>query len=225
MAQKKVVRYYDVQGQWRKVRPHLTDAAIRETLRKDFGKFTVSRGGRFFEEGTVPAAYDSCDWRWDRRGRQPAFWNYVCHSACHWLVNLNLKLAQKAEPKREWRILTSDKHSTVFDGVDTLFDMNFSALGVKAEETYELVTKRKYGGRSLSVGGERKTYYFGPLVPSIAEGALRTLKGHPDYHTYLSVCWEAAAEGKVDRGHYSEGITKVELVNILNKLTKEWGTK
>ena len=40
------------------------------------------------------------------------------HAACHWLVNFALELAQLVEPDRKWRIITSDKHSTVWDGGD-----------------------------------------------------------------------------------------------------------
>ena len=40
------------------------------------------------------------------------------------LVNFNLILAQLAEPKKEWRIVTSQLHSTVWDGELTLFDLN-----------------------------------------------------------------------------------------------------
>ncbi len=58
--------------------------------------------------------------------------------ASHWLVNANLKLAELSEPKRAWRILASDKHSTVWDGELTLFDMNFSAFRVPPEEAFAL---------------------------------------------------------------------------------------
>jgi hypothetical protein len=57
---------------------------------------------------------------------------YVKHAACHWLVNFALELAQHVEPNRAWRIITSQEHSTVWDGKDTLFDFNFLALGVTA---------------------------------------------------------------------------------------------
>jgi hypothetical protein len=55
--------------------------------------------------------------------------NYVAHGACHWLVNFALRLAMLAEPDRQWRIITSNGHSTVWDGRDTLFEFNWQALG------------------------------------------------------------------------------------------------
>ena len=43
---------------------------------------------------------------------------------CHWLVNFSLRLAERVDPDRPWRIITSDSHSTVWDGYDLLFDFN-----------------------------------------------------------------------------------------------------
>src|SRR5207253_392237 len=65
------------------------------------------------ESHHLPADYDSCDWRFRHRGRKPAFWDYVCHSACHWLVDMNFYVAVRGFPDLPWRILSSEKHSTV----------------------------------------------------------------------------------------------------------------
>ena len=59
------------------------------------------------------------------------------------MVNFALELAQLVEPNRKWRIITSDKHSTVYDGKDTLFDFNFLALGISPKECFELAYKRE----------------------------------------------------------------------------------
>src|SRR5262249_45488771 len=90
-----------------------------------------------------PAAYDSCDWRFmpGRRGPYPPFWEYVCHSACHWLVNLNLFLAMEVQPSKPWRIVSSSRHSTVWDGESTLWDANYLALGVEASEAWKLAAE------------------------------------------------------------------------------------
>ena len=67
-------------------------------------------------------------------------------------MNANLKLAELSEPDREWRILTSQAHSTVWDGKLTLFDMNFSALRVSPEEAFERANKRQLKpGKRLKV--------------------------------------------------------------------------
>jgi hypothetical protein len=82
-----------------------------------------------------------CDWDCFHKGKRPRYWRYVSYGACHWLVNFNLRLAELAEPKRKWRILTSEFHSTVFDGNETLFEMNLMAFGVSAQECYHLAVK------------------------------------------------------------------------------------
>jgi hypothetical protein len=63
----------------------------------------------------------------------------VCQAgACHWLVNFELCLAQLTLPKRRWRIITSDEHSTVWDGRDTLFEFNFLALKVSPDDCFRM---------------------------------------------------------------------------------------
>ncbi|MDG2112042.1 MAG: hypothetical protein P8N02_05450 [Actinomycetota bacterium] len=92
-----------------------------------------------------PSHFDSCDWRSNRGGRPgpaPAYFEYVCHSACHWLVNLNLFVAMQAEPDRPWRIVRSDEHSTVWDGDVTLWDTNFLALRIDVDEAWTLAAEQ-----------------------------------------------------------------------------------
>jgi hypothetical protein len=111
------MRYYDLPRHWtKKIAPHLKDEELNRVLVRDFNKFTWGR------------------WR----EKWPRYWDYVKHAACHWLVNFALRLAMLVEPKKTWRIITSDKHSTVWDGKNTLFDFNFLAFGISAEECFEL---------------------------------------------------------------------------------------
>jgi len=113
-----------------------------------------------YEDGAKPERYDSSDWRCDRRGRPAAYWDYVCHSACHWVVDLALFVAQSCFPSVDWRIITSQKHTTVWNGdceKPVLFDINFSALGVEASEALKLAAK----GRELKVGKYLKNYLHG----------------------------------------------------------------
>ncbi len=53
------------------------------------------------------------------------------------LVRYNLKLAKLVAPKRNWGILTSDLHSTVWDGECTIFEFNFYAFGIPADKAFE----------------------------------------------------------------------------------------
>ena len=151
------LKYYDPKKNWRKIKRHLDDPELNRILVKDFNKFTYGRWGDPFIPGMKPADYESVDWRCERRGRPPAYWAYVKHGACHWLVNFNYRLAQLVEPNRQWRILTSDLHSTVWDGDSTLFDFNFLALGVSPEECFRLAR-----GKMMKSGKYIKVYYAQP---------------------------------------------------------------
>jgi hypothetical protein len=131
--------YYDVARHWtRKIEPHLGDEGLNAVLVEDFNQFTWGRWRKEFTAGMFPHDFESCDWWLDHRGRMPRFWRYVKHAACFWLVNFNLRLATLTEPHRAWRILWSEKHATVWDGRRTLFDLNFTALGVPPEECWRL---------------------------------------------------------------------------------------
>ena len=133
------MRYYDLKRHWtRRIEPHLGDEKLNAVLVRDFNKFTVGNWGRRFSRGQFPRDFESCDWDWEHRGQQPRFWRYVRHSACHWLVNFNLRLAQLVDPGRSWRIVTSEKHSTVWDGKETLFEFNFLAFGIPADECFAM---------------------------------------------------------------------------------------
>jgi hypothetical protein len=153
------MRYYDVVRNWgRKIKPHLSDPEVQAVLVRDFNRFTFGRWGREFKAGMKPRDFESCDWEWDRRGRHPEYWGFVKHSACHWVVNFNLKLAERAEPKTLWRIVSSRKHSTVWDGKETLFDMQFLALEVDPDEAWFLARTK---GRALPIGKEYICHFVG----------------------------------------------------------------
>ena len=137
------MQYYDLKRHWRKVKRHIAHPEVQQTLVRDFNKFTYGRWRQKFEPGMVPHQFESCDWWCEHRGRLPAFWSYTKHSACHWLVNFTLLLAQRVEPKRQWRIITSQEHSTVWDGERLLFDFNFLAMGVSPEECFKLAYEQE----------------------------------------------------------------------------------
>jgi hypothetical protein len=149
----KGIEYYPFTPKWHRLRPHLTNPDFRAVLERDFNKFTYGTWHERFGPGQFPFEFESCDWASERRGRTPGYWRFVKHGACHWLVNANLKLAELAEPARLWRILTSDEHSTVWDGEKTLFDMNFSALRIPPEEAFALAC-----GRELKPGEQLKVH-------------------------------------------------------------------
>lgn len=148
------MRYYDLKKNWtRKVAPHLSNPDVIKALIENMDKFTFSRWGSHFTADMLPSQVDSCDWRCEHRGKEPRFWAYASHGKCHWLVNFNLELAKRVMPDRPWRIRTSQKHSTVWDGGDLLFDINFLALGVPPDECFKLAS-----GRSLKIGRRKETH-------------------------------------------------------------------
>jgi hypothetical protein len=152
------MRYYDLKRHWTKrIEPHLGDEKLNAILVRDFNKLTTGNWGKRFTRGQFPRDYESCDWWIHHRGSEPRFWRYVKHGACHWLVNFNLRLAQLAEPDRPWRIVTSQDHSTVWDGKETLFDFNFLALGIPADRCFEMANEQH-----LAPG---KEYRAGKPVP------------------------------------------------------------
>ena len=148
------MKYYPFVKNWGKIKPHLQNKVVQDILVRDFNRYTFGLCGRSFKRGMVPFDFEGCDWHCERKGRRPEYWNYVKHAACHWLVNFNLELAQLVEPKKKWRIVTSQGHSTVWDGEETLFDMNFSALGVEPDKAFNIANKKH-----LPIGKRLMVYY------------------------------------------------------------------
>lgn len=148
------MRYYDLKKNWSHVQPHLTDEKLNAILVRDFNKFTFGMWGKAFKSGEFPHEYETCDWWVEHRGKKPEFWKYTKHAACHWIVNFTLRLATLVEPKRSWRIVTSQEHSTVWDGKATLFDFNFQAFGIKASEAFRLADEKR-----LPVGKRLRVYF------------------------------------------------------------------
>ena len=132
------MQYYDLKCNWPKIKPHLANKELNAILVIDFNKYTYGRWRTPFKAGMYPDDFETNDWRCERRGRPPQFWRYVEHAACHWIVNFTLKLAMLAEPQKKWRIITTQKHSTVWDGERTLFDFNFQAMGISPAECFLL---------------------------------------------------------------------------------------
>ena len=151
------MRYYDLKRHWTKrVQPHLTDPELNAILVRDFNRFIMGPGGKSFTSGQYPEEFESCDWDWDHRGPRPRYWRYVKQGACHWLVNFACRLANLAEPKQTWRIVTSENHSTVWDGHQTLFEFNFQAMGISAPECWKFAIDKC---KVLQPGQYCKTYF------------------------------------------------------------------
>jgi len=53
-AKLKKINYYDLSKNWRKVRPHLDNPRVVETLVREFNKFTYGRWRQRFTAGRYP---------------------------------------------------------------------------------------------------------------------------------------------------------------------------
>lgn len=145
-------RYFDFSRHWtKKLNPIIQSPQAQSILQQDFKNYIKLKRANYvawakqkglpieqnswrFVEGKLPADYDSCDWRY---GRLPLWEQYVCHGACHYIVNTLLHIAMVAYPNKAWRIVTSSLHSTIWDGEQTLFDLNFVTLKVPVHECIE----------------------------------------------------------------------------------------
>ena len=153
------MRYYPIQRNWSaRIAKHTSNPEFLRIMTYDLNKMTSSRWHRPFTLGMLPRQVDfTCDWRREsgHRGRQPAFWDYVRFGACHWLVNSTLRLAMLSEPDRQWRVVTSHRHSTVWDGAHILFDLQYSALNVPPDECWK---RARWQGQVMYPGAYRPTY-------------------------------------------------------------------
>lgn len=184
------MRYYDLVKNWRKVKRYLNDKHLNAILVRDFNRFTYGAWGKKFQEGMYPINFGSfCEWRMRHKGRPPGFWRYVSHSACHWLVNFALKLAMLVEPDKQWRIITSNKHSTVWDGDRTLFEFNFQAFGIRPQECFESARDLKLApGAELQVGWPE--HYVMEMMRKLSYASFESQRGLYVYETAVKCAAE-----------------------------------
>lgn len=141
------MKYYDIKKNWQKIKKHIHNKEVQKILSKDFNKFIWGSYRKRFEKGMVPGQFCDYNWRCRQKTKCPEYFDWLCLGACFWLVNFNLKLAQLTEPTLEWRILSGEDHSTVWDGKSTLFDLNCFAMRAPAKQTF-----KKANGKELPVG-------------------------------------------------------------------------
>lgn len=154
------LRYFPIQKRWRRLGPLFKSEESKSIWLPNMLEYMHQRAHdnsftykRDRDNESFPSCFDSCDWRFvrDLPGPAPEYWEFACHSACHWVADMCLYVASNAYPDTPWRIVTSDKHSTVWNGCSktpVLFDVNFSAIGVSPKEAWELASL----GRMLKPG-------------------------------------------------------------------------
>jgi hypothetical protein len=131
------IAYYDLKKHWtRKIVPHLDDKELNDILTRDFSCYTLDRWGHVIRGDQFPQDYETAIIDLDHRGPPPRYWMYTKHAAGHYLVNFSLRLAMLSLPHHSWRILTSDFHSTVWNGDNLLFDFNFLRREVPPKQCF-----------------------------------------------------------------------------------------
>jgi hypothetical protein len=139
-----VMQFYDAIKNWRRIKPHLADPEFNRILVEDFNKYTYGRWRkRFPAEGRpYPRSFESCDWDWGHRGRQPSYWRYVKHAACHWLVNSNLRLSIRL-------------YGTVKTLCSTLTDKHYSRMPTKRQKRSDAMRQEF----SLKTSQQKETWH------------------------------------------------------------------
>lgn len=136
---------------------------------RDFSQQAYMDCGREYKyepsQYKVPCDHGGHDWLYGfgTRGRKPAFWEYICFSGCHFMVDAHLYVAMKAFPHIPWRIVTSsakaENHSTIWNGSKTnpvLFDPQSIALKITAQQAWKMASK----GRMLKPGRPLRWWVF-----------------------------------------------------------------
>jgi hypothetical protein len=148
------IRYYDLKRNWtKKISPHLGDTELNDILTRDFNKYALGRWEQKFREDQLPHEFETFSGFFEHRGSFARYRLYTKHGACHWLVNFTLRLASLVLPSRPWRILTSDLHSTVWDGRKVLVDFNYFLMGIPPDECFDCANDQELApGAYLEVG-------------------------------------------------------------------------
>ena len=93
-------RYFPIVKHWAKLRPIYYSTEAHKVWWPNMCELHMQKAQEHgftprFNNRETPSDFDGCDWRCDRRGRPPEYWRFVCHGACHWLVDLNLFVVAK----------------------------------------------------------------------------------------------------------------------------------
>ena len=148
-------KYFPIQQRWRKLKPlyeqpltlKMSWVEMESFRQTDFEENGISYNLTPFDPSSRPYQYDTCGWRWadpgcGRPGRKPAFWDWACYRACHWVANANLRVISQLEPEHNWRIATSIEHTTLVDlDRKLMFDTNFLAMGISEKECWKSAVK------------------------------------------------------------------------------------
>lgn len=135
------MRYYDLEKNWGKVVSHLKNEELLKILEQDMN-LLLSRWGEKFDKNKVPRDYEWNSWHLEFNiEKEPEYWKYTFFNGCFWLINFNYELAKLVEPNEDWIIVQSDKHATVWNQKDLIFEFNLMAFGWSADDCYDLANR------------------------------------------------------------------------------------
>jgi hypothetical protein len=135
------IKYYDLKKHWtKKIMPFLGDSELNSVLVRDLNKYTIGWCAQPFGPDQYPADIENGDWGFGDHGPRPRYWRYVKFGTCHWIANFALRLATLVDPLQQWQIVSSERHTTVWDGFDTLFEFNHQAMGMDAPTSFYLAS-------------------------------------------------------------------------------------
>ena len=166
-------RHFDIGRNWKKLAPYAETKEARRRLDRDLriysavrareadehykklGHKNYSSSWNQYTEGTMPNGLDTrCQ---SMSARPKKYEDYILGGGCHWIVNWSLCILEHALPKKEWRIVSSDLHSAVWDGNKTFFDITYFPRGLSIDDTY-WNTIHQGSCRILAPGQELKLY-------------------------------------------------------------------
>jgi hypothetical protein len=101
------------------------------------------------DDRLLPGDWEGTGYLHETRKRAE-YWRFALLNACHFLTNNYLYLAQTFDPNRDWRIICNTRHSTIWDGADTIFDLQYGKINYSADQCYKTATSGKYA--ELPVG-------------------------------------------------------------------------
>ena len=176
------MRYVNMKQHWRRCGPIAKSEYARQIWLPDMAEYqAIVQLERLMISGSLcwdveysnpkPVDFDESDWRFRNKGRGPSFWDYFAHGASHWLVNLNLFLASTTMPTHPWRIVGSECYSTVWNGDNLLFDLNFLALGPPASTAWGIAAEHPTS-KHLAVGESLPLIRWSRVVDEFAQGLI-----------------------------------------------------
>jgi hypothetical protein len=158
--------YFPIEKCWQELSPIFESETIRELTRYEMNSFLVARWevkGKtddliLHKTFKYPVEFDEADW-----ARTHQYHAWVCSASCHFMCNVNLAVLKIYQPEKDWKLIFSRKHSTIWDGDHLIYDMQSLALGFTACQVVNTINN--HNAVELPVG--RIPFHKRELEPDI----------------------------------------------------------